>query len=954
MGQSSSQLPPAHVEAAAITRKPPGASKRKKSKKSKRKVLDAEEPLDQEQESAQALIQLAQGSVGRAHAHHYENDTRISPSYEAQNSQHQYGPHMTSQDIIARRSQELSSDGRAKRARKRQRRNEVSKALAGLEVTATQNLDQTRPSTAPSQRDQTPSDQEGMPTQRSTHPLDDVSTDDEVERIARGTQEVSQSQKTDDPLHEALPSQSAPLIENSQTAPLGLPSYPDSQRKRTRDQLASEGKSSKRKRKRGTIQAPDTTDPTTEAYATQNRAEDINDSQQAMPAQQGQYRSNNFSLDAKYQEQAELADPFVDQGPDMPIDPVLHSMGAPPPSVHISQTLDQDNALLLSNKYDIEGHHKRGRMREVQGPSPGLDNDGEEVPYYSPYAPLDQQNNLHQSGQTLNGYTQAHNAAAASQYAVRSTEVENLGPSDPVVPAPRTSSPKPSSAKQTQGNGKASEHFGAAEIAQIEAFRKDWCSINNKRDRDFNNLVQSNIRGNPQAVALFNDIQELFPNHRRTYIQRFCRRKFHNYSARGVWSPEEDEMLRQAVAEKGTQWKQVGEMIERFPEDCRDRWRNYLVNTDHRNREQWTEDEVLNLASAIMDCMQTMKAERRRIHKEKFGFDAIMSESESDQDRTDMKLINWQAVSDRMGAYGGGRSRLQCSFKWGKIKQDDRARYMRYAQASRQGFDGPPPNDNTTKSAGWRMKQAKRKVINMLPGDRYDLLQAILNCGAPTEGNIPWKSIGEKWWQGRWSTTERKAAWLVMKSSLPGSEDMDYRDIAYKLLPPLLEHGILDRWDPSSYEQGRKQRKKNASAQTKRREQAEEKQRRRETKAREAAAQRRSKELASGIKSKEIVDDSNDENGEDHDDAYHPPYGLVTSTEHYNRFDPLLTPRPEEQDQGGEIERSEHENANAESVNERDSLFDESEEGETGDTTRMDGKVGQELAQQVLSLQDVV
>ena len=333
-----------------------------------------------------------------------------------------------------------------------------------------------------------------------------------------------------------------------------------------------------------------------------------------------------------------------------------------------------------------------------------------------------------------------------------------------------------------------------------------------------------------------------------------------------------------------------------------------------------------------------------------------MSESESDQEHMDMKLINWQAVSDRMGTYGGGRSRLQCSFKWGKLKQDDRTRYMRYAQASQQGFDGPLPNDNTTKSAGWRMKQAKKKVMNMLAGDRYDLLQAILSCGAPTEGNIPWKSIGEKWWQSRWSTTERKAAWLAMKSSLPGSEDMNYRDIVHKLLPPLLQHGIQDRWDPSGYEQQRKQRKKHDSAQSKRREQAEQKQRQRETEALEAAAKRRSKELSHGKKSKEIIDNSNESGVDDDndDDQYHPPYGVANVPKAYDHFDPLLTQTPGAQDGRREGQQSGHEGTDVESIHERNSLFDESEEGEAGDAVGMDGKVEQELAQQVLSLQDLV
>ena len=958
MGQTSSQLGPPQIEVAAMVMADSGSVAKRKSKRSKKILTEIEEPLDQEQESARALIQLAQGSIGQTRVPVYEDDTPISTRRRVSSPKHHYGPNMTSQEIIARKSQEVSSDDRARRARKRQKKDEVSKVLAGLEIVGAQEVDQNQPSTPPGQRDQTPSDEEGVPIQRSSHPLDDVSTDDEVEIIAQGTQEVAQTQEADHPMNEpSQPNLGAPN-EESQNLQAGLPSYSNSQRTRAFDQAIRENQSGKRKRKRTTERDTDPAylDPSV-TDVTQAWAEQVIDPQVPLDTAIGQYELDVHSgfKNSLCHGQLDSADLFGNnQGTDMPIDPILHSMDARAPTADMFRTNGQDSLQPQTIDLTAEKPRKRRRIHEIQDAIPTHNGHEEEMRYYSPYAGLEQHQNSQQYGEPTNGDVQTQiPIQTGSPYVALSAPIDDLPFGDAEVHSQRRpiENSKKSNQKHGNGNANGSEHFGAAEITQIETLRSDWCRTNNKRERDFNDVIQANIRGNPQAVALFNEIQEIFPDHRRSYIQRFCRRKFHNFSARGVWSPEDDELLRRAVAEKGTQWKQVGEMIERFPEDCRDRWRNYLVNPEHRNREQWTESEVLNLASAIIDCMQSMKDERRRLREEKFGLDAPMSESESDQERKDMKLINWQAVSDRMGTYGGGRSRLQCSFKWSKIKQDDRDRYMSDVLASRRGLNVAFPSDNTTKSAGWRMKQAMKRVVHMLGGDRFDLLQAILNCGAPTEGNIPWKTIGEEWWQGRWSTIERKAAWLMMKSSLPDSEGMDYRDAVYKLLNPLIESGIQERCDPSTFQQVLKPRKIKGVSESKQKEKIERRRRRRENQERENAAKRRSKEIENGIKSREFVDDSNDEND---DVDYGPEYRNGNVPEDHNRFDPLLTPGSKARDHEGDIEASEAVGLGEGSADERDSLFDEPEEEQLGRPVEMNGNVNQELARQVLSLKDVV
>ncbi len=41
----------------------------------------------------------------------------------------------------------------------------------------------------------------------------------------------------------------------------------------------------------------------------------------------------------------------------------------------------------------------------------------------------------------------------------------------------------------------------------------------------------------------------------------------------GPWKPEEDEQLRALVEGKGNKWLEIGEVMGRMGEACRDRWR---------------------------------------------------------------------------------------------------------------------------------------------------------------------------------------------------------------------------------------------------------------------------------------------------------------------------------------------------------------------------------------------
>ena len=323
--------------------------------------------------------------------------------------------------------------------------------------------------------------------------------------------------------------------------------------------------------------------------------------------------------------------------------------------------------------------------------------------------------------------------------------------------------------------------FTETEAAKLKRFRETYCEGNDLTERQFNERIQSTARNDRTLKPFWTEVCDVLPYRTNHSIQRYCRRQFHNYTARGTWSKEEDEMLGRAVAEKGRSWKVVGEMIERMPEDCRDRYRNYHTAGAHQQKQgEWTEREVSQLCKAVNECMQAMAVERRRAKELKYeGRD--VPESDTDEEIRETELINWGIVSERLG---GTRSRLQCSYKWKRLKNEDRIQYQKHEGRIRREIkridSGKGPARN------WRLGLSQRKAANMLPGDKYDFLQALADCGAFEERNIRWKSLGSKAFRALWSTSDRKAAWTVLKDEIAGSEDMNYQDIVNRLLTRLM------------------------------------------------------------------------------------------------------------------------------------------------------------------------
>ena len=84
-----------------------------------------------------------------------------------------------------------------------------------------------------------------------------------------------------------------------------------------------------------------------------------------------------------------------------------------------------------------------------------------------------------------------------------------------------------------------------------------------------------------------------------------------------------------------------------MPEDCRDRWRNYIKCGPRRALQKWTPEEETNLVSVVNEMLHSLRS--------KEGKDV------------DASKINWTVVSEQMN---GSRSRIQCRYKWTKLNEN--------------------------------------------------------------------------------------------------------------------------------------------------------------------------------------------------------------------------------------------------------------------------------------------
>ncbi|KAK8205876.1 hypothetical protein IWZ01DRAFT_510750 [Phyllosticta capitalensis] len=328
--------------------------------------------------------------------------------------------------------------------------------------------------------------------------------------------------------------------------------------------------------------------------------------------------------------------------------------------------------------------------------------------------------------------------------------------------------------------------------------------------RDFSDLTQRQVNDIVQAgvfaevhgkscKGFWDEICPCLPNRwSRETIIKFVRRKWHNYEKRGKWDPEEDETLREAYARYPGQWTNIGSELGRFPDDCRDRWRNYLSCSETMSTKRWHDSEVNELLNIVQDCLNTLlerlpedqqqrwreelqcteprkiwmpKEIQNLVRKMPICMDALRAAFSTKHPRnsgqkraTDRRrgssdtdssvVINWDLVSEKMGKK---RSRLQIMSKW---------------KALENMYTGELKDSFFTEANHWRVENGQKWAEHMLPGDKYNIIKAMQDLGLTNEERIVWNSVAyHDLVKLRWAH-QAKMTFLIMKGLVPKQDSL--------------------------------------------------------------------------------------------------------------------------------------------------------------------------------------
>ncbi|KAF9464388.1 hypothetical protein BDZ94DRAFT_1162036 [Collybia nuda] len=257
--------------------------------------------------------------------------------------------------------------------------------------------------------------------------------------------------------------------------------------------------------------------------------------------------------------------------------------------------------------------------------------------------------------------------------------------------------------------------FSAIEEQQLKAAIENYRMLKQFSHQEMTDLIFPRVE-KTKDNAFWSEITTAVPQRPIIAVYHHVRRSYHPMKQQGKWSAHEDAQLKQAVTDLGQQWEKVSQRVGRMSSDCRDRYRNHIINRDVRVNGQWTKQEEDELTRIVTDM-------------------TIKQGKDIDND------VFWGRVSELMG---GKRGRQQCRIKWTDALS------------------------KTIKNEGRKPRWSQQ--------DAFILVHKVDSLNVRDDTEIDWKTIPDPHWN-LWSAHTLQRRWLTMKRGIKGYEDMTHQDI---------------------------------------------------------------------------------------------------------------------------------------------------------------------------------
>lgn len=327
------------------------------------------------------------------------------------------------------------------------------------------------------------------------------------------------------------------------------------------------------------------------------------------------------------------------------------------------------------------------------------------------------------------------------------------------APPNRTSAGPPDKGKQRESRSKcdyASGPFTAQENAAIQRAVEEFRAEQGMSQQAINAMIHENPSGRGSTDLhreLWEKVAPVCPRRRRQKIILRARALFHNFVGRGVFTPEQDQELRELVEKMGQKWAEIGRIVDRNPLDLRDRWRNYAVCGAKKKAESWEEGEVSRLTDLVVDAISTILRSRGQ----EFSSEESREQAEKD--------VAWDVISKHMDRT---RSAKQCREKWALLQ-------ARRAQ-------NPDGSDNEDDAITRALQKTRADLRKMTPSDKHALIKAIHVTKVTTDEKIPWAKLGDAAFRKRWNHDTLRIMWSRLRPTVPGHEHLNTRNVAQALL----------------------------------------------------------------------------------------------------------------------------------------------------------------------------
>lgn len=266
------------------------------------------------------------------------------------------------------------------------------------------------------------------------------------------------------------------------------------------------------------------------------------------------------------------------------------------------------------------------------------------------------------------------------------------------------------------------------------------------------------------------------PGRHRQKIINTTRKRFHNFVARGTWTTEQDAELNELISVHGTKWSVIAAIINRHPEDLRDRYRNYLVCGPNQRKDAWDEAEEARLTQHIIETMEYIDEARLEEEKTKKS-DVYLTRSYED-------LIDWQSISEKMDRT---RSRLQCITKWKSLN-------------IRTNGKDKLVSSEPDAQISFRLEKARRQIGSMPDEERYRLVLAIQATAVGQDKKIPWQRLVDKPYRNKWHRTTQELLWHRLRQTVPGWAAKTTRDCCRYLSEQFNQNGGLPDVSAGEYD----------------------------------------------------------------------------------------------------------------------------------------------------------